>query len=99
MFAMTHCHRNIFDSRPSGMSAIKPWLIATGTSAIAKYPIGAREDNRTDPTGRSPELILSRPFCEICRSVDNKTGILRTYKSFGVAQWTPPFQRLGSAVL
>src|ERR1019366_10014799 len=99
MFAMTHCHRNIFDSRPSGMSAIKPWLIATGPSAIARYPIGAREDNRTLPTGRRPELILSSAFCEILRSVDSKTGALSRDKSFGVAQNTPPFHRSVSAVL
>ena len=60
---------------------MNPWLMATGSSLIARYPIGALDDRSSVPTGRRPEPILSKPASVTFRSVSNSTGEDRMERS------------------
>ena len=66
--------------------AIYPWLIATGILVNAKYPTGAREDNKTVPMGNNPELIFFKPNSVIFLSALIRTGLVAEERSFGVVQ-------------
>ena len=60
--------------------------MANGISLIAKYPIGAREDNKTVPIGSNPEPICARPFSVIFRPVLKINTALWLDKSRGDVQ-------------
>ena len=52
------------------MTLLKPWFVAKSFWAIATYPIGARDENKTDPLGinRAEEFFnpsLVNPFLPI----------------------------------
>ena len=42
----------------SGTKLLKPWFVATGTRFTATWPMGARELNKTDPTGSTSAAQL-----------------------------------------
>ena len=84
--ALAQKRRNRFDNSPLGFMAMKPWLMATGTWATARYPIGALDDRRTVPGGSRPEPICERPASVTSLSVSRRTGVDNRDKSLGVAQ-------------
>src|SRR5258708_3576699 len=63
------------------------------------YPIGAREESSTVPTGSKPEPICERPVSVIWRSVLSKTGVFSEERSLGVAHEISPPQKAASFVL
>jgi hypothetical protein len=58
--------------------------------------MGARDESRTVPIGKSPELISGNPASVTFCSVSSSTELLKFDKSFGVAQkFVPPSQNSG----
>ena len=79
-----------------GTIAMKPWFTLTGTSAIARYPIGARDDIRRVPLGSRPEEICRSPASVTRRTVLMRTLVDSLAKSFGVTQQCEPPRQYSS---
>src|SRR5664279_1434452 len=79
------------------MKDLNPWFVVTVLLAIAKYPIGARELNRTDPFGICFSDAAFKPL-SVTSSSPFAMNLLLPFSdtSFGVIQGFASFEKYSS---